>query len=118
MFDFKKLILSFGHAVNGVKAAMDDQSFRIQVVIGAVVFALAFYFRLQKFEFLILILTVISVLTLEMINTSIERILDLLGRGFARRFGGAGNRLKNFHSLRFLAASPSKACKSLRFVLS
>lgn len=78
MFDLKKLILSFGHAVNGVKAALDDQSFRIQVVIGAVVFALAFYFRLQKFEFLILILTVISVLTLEMINTSIERILDLL----------------------------------------
>lgn len=78
MVDFKKLILSFKYAFGGLKAAWEDQSFRIQVFAGAVVFALAFYFRLQEFEFLILILTVILVLVLEMINTAIERILDLL----------------------------------------
>lgn len=79
MIDFKKLCLSIKVALRGLKTAIfEEQSFKIQFAIGIFVVFLMFYFPLSGLEKAILVLTIILVLSLELINSQIERILDFL----------------------------------------
>ncbi|MCD6500628.1 diacylglycerol kinase [bacterium] len=79
MINFRKLCLSFKRAFEGLKIAiLEEQTFRIQVMTGILILFLMIYFPLTILERAILILTVILVLSLELINSQIERILDFL----------------------------------------
>ncbi len=77
MINAKQLIRSFKHALRGVRVVFrSEQSFRLQVVAGIVVMMLAVYFPIARWEFIILLLLVGSVLSLELINSVFERIVD------------------------------------------
>lgn len=79
MINFRKLYLSFKKAFHGLKIAiLEEQTFKIQVVAAVVVLLLMFYFPLRILERTILILTICLILSLELINSQIERILDFL----------------------------------------
>ena len=79
MINFKKLYLSFRRAFHGLKIAVrKEQTFKIHVIAAGLVFFLMFYFPLAALERAILVLTIILVLSLELINSQIERILDFL----------------------------------------
>lgn len=54
-----------------------ELSFRIQTVAAIVVLFLAFYFPLRMYERVVIILLVALVLVLELINSVLERIIDL-----------------------------------------
>lgn len=56
----------------------EEQTFKIQVVAAILVLFLMFWFPLTALERAILILSIILVLSLELINSQIERILDFL----------------------------------------
>jgi undecaprenol kinase/diacylglycerol kinase (ATP) len=79
IINFKKLYLSFKYAFEGLKVVFfEEQSFRIQLVIAAIVLAAMFFLHLHYFAKAIVVLAIVVVLGLEILNTQIERTLNFL----------------------------------------
>ncbi len=73
----KQLGSSLKHALHGVFVVLEqEQSFRIQVLLSFIAITLAWIYPLSGFERTVVLLLVGSVLTLEMINSVFERIVD------------------------------------------
>ena len=53
-----------------------EQSFRLQSLAAVVIILLAIWFRVNAFEWIVLLLMIGLVLTLELINSVFERIVD------------------------------------------
>ncbi|OZM57738.1 hypothetical protein CIB95_05065 [Lottiidibacillus patelloidae] len=74
----QKFIKSFTYAVAGIKLVVkDEQNMRIHLVVSVVVFALAYILAIPKQEIIILLILVGIMLSLEAMNTAIERVVDL-----------------------------------------
>lgn len=79
MLDGKKLFKSFGYALRGVNRLLStEQNARIHFGAMLLAFALAIAFRIDHLEAAILFFAVVLVFALEIINTAIEKMLDLL----------------------------------------
>lgn len=75
----KRLLKSFADAFRGLKYAfLHEQNFRIQIFLALVVVVFTFIFPLKIWEIILLILLVITVLTVELLNTALEYFADLL----------------------------------------
>ncbi|MBA3665174.1 MAG: diacylglycerol kinase family protein [Bacteroidetes bacterium] len=74
----KKRGLSFRYAFNGLAAAFKEPNFRIQSVIALVVIALGIGFDICKYEWCIIIGCCILVLSLELVNSAIERMCNMV----------------------------------------
>ncbi len=75
---FQSLARSFGHAFRGLRLAFQsERSFRLQVLAAAIVIALLFIVPLALWERAILLLVTMFVLVLELLNSSLERLVDL-----------------------------------------
>lgn len=73
------LLRSFGYAFRGIRIAWRSQkNFRIHVVAAVLVVCAAFFFRVTAIEWAILLFAIIAVVTLETLNTIIERFIDVL----------------------------------------
>lgn len=75
---FKKWLYSLRYAFKGIKYALSQQNFFLIFLIAIIVIINGFYFNLSKFEWLIVILTIGLVLSLEALNTIWEKTLDML----------------------------------------
>ncbi|PSN15316.1 diacylglycerol kinase [filamentous cyanobacterium CCT1] len=72
------LLVSFKYAWQGVAYAFRTQrNFRIHVVVGSLAVSLAIALHLVPVELAVIILTCGVVLTLELINTALESVVDL-----------------------------------------
>jgi diacylglycerol kinase len=72
------LIRSFRHALRGLMLAFkSERSFRIQSLAAAVVIVLILVLPLDLWERSILLLVTMFVLVLELLNSSLERLVDL-----------------------------------------
>ena len=76
-FSFKKLIKSFGYAIEGLKIALQEQTFRIFCFIAIFVVVLMFLLEVSFYEKLILIFTITFLLAIELVNSRIEKIVDI-----------------------------------------
>jgi diacylglycerol kinase (ATP) len=78
------LLLSFKYAGQGVSYAFRTQrNFRIHLIIGAIALSLSVYFQLSAVACSIISLTIALVLVLELLNTALEAVVDLMvGREF------------------------------------
>lgn len=56
----------------------EEQSFRVQVIVGAAVIALMFIFGLSKAEKALITLAIVFVLVLELMNSIFERMVDMM----------------------------------------
>ena len=73
------LFKSFKFAFDGLKTAVTrGRNFRIQIAIGALAVSLGVILKLSMPEWLDLVLVISLVLILELINTVIEAIVDLV----------------------------------------
>jgi diacylglycerol kinase len=73
------LIQSFGFAFEGLRAVIiKGRNFRIQIIIGFIAFVLGITLGLSHEEWLDLTIIITLVLVLELINTSIEALVDLV----------------------------------------
>jgi diacylglycerol kinase len=61
-----------------ISAFKEERNFRIQVLIAAFVVMLIGFFGLNPIETSILLLTIMAVLSFELINSQIEKFLDIL----------------------------------------
>ncbi len=71
--------ISFKHAFDGFIYAIRTQpNFRFHLLATIVVILLGIYFSISSIEWLILVFTINTVLVAEMVNTSIEAMVDLI----------------------------------------
>ncbi len=77
MIHLRQFLDSIRHALRGVVIVyQNEQSFRIQLYAALLVLCAAFLFPIPGYQFLLLILIIGAVLTLEIINSIFERIID------------------------------------------
>ncbi len=74
----KNIFASFKYAINGlIYCFQTTRNFRIQILFGALILIICALLQCSFNEFIIVISTIFSVLILELLNTSIESIVDL-----------------------------------------
>lgn len=77
MISPRRLVRSFGNALRGVFLVFkSEQSFRLQVLAAAAVCALGWYVHVSPLEWVVLIVLISAVLSLELINSVLERFAD------------------------------------------
>ncbi|OCS94595.1 diacylglycerol kinase family protein [Caryophanon latum] len=73
----RKLLRSFGYATEGIVAALKEQNLRFHVLAALVVFIASMLTKVSIMEWCIIVLVVFGMFTVEMINSAIERVVDL-----------------------------------------
>lgn len=75
------LFVSFRYAWMGVNYAFQTQrNFRIHIVVGLLAIGLSIFLHLSRVEIAIIGLTISAVLTMELLNTALESVVDLTVR--------------------------------------
>lgn len=73
---FKK---SLAHALNGLEYAIrSEKNFQNEIFVAIFVFIAMIYYRVTPSEMIVLFLVIMGVLIMELLNTVMERIADIL----------------------------------------
>lgn len=77
--EIRKIGKSFRHAARGLKYSLiNERNFQIEAAIAMLVLALIFVLKLKNWEAIILVLMIMWVLMMELTNTVVERVVDIL----------------------------------------
>ena len=78
-------IKSLDYANQGLKTAFKKEpNFRYHLIITLIAIALAYFLGFDRFEWIILILVIGIVIIMELINTSLEAIVNITSPGISR----------------------------------
>ncbi len=70
---------SFAFAINGIKIAIKDEpNIRVHFIFGFIVLITGMLLRISTLEFAIIFLTIGLVIALELINTALEALVDIV----------------------------------------
>jgi len=84
----KDRLKSFGFAFKGLFVLLKSEvNFQIQFLIALGVTAAGFYFQIEKEEWLIQTAMIALVMSLEGVNTAIEKLADALHPGYHEKIG-------------------------------
>ena len=73
------VLKSFKYAFSGISYVLKtSRNFKIQLIFAVTSLMIGFLLQISLINYIILIATIMSVLTLEILNTSIESIVDLV----------------------------------------
>ncbi|MCH7321074.1 diacylglycerol kinase family protein [Solibacillus sp. MA9] len=72
-----KFFKSFRYAVAGIVTATKEQNLRFHLLSAVIVLLAGIFTGLNMIEWLIIILVIVLVIGAEMVNTAIERVVDL-----------------------------------------
>ena len=73
------LLKSFKYAFSGISYVLKtSRNFKIQLIFAVISLMIGFLLQISQSNYVILIATIMSVLILELLNTSIESIVDLV----------------------------------------
>jgi diacylglycerol kinase len=79
----KHFFLSVGFAAKGiVQAFKSERNIRVQFSLGILVAIAGFYFKITNAEWIALLLTSGIVISLELVNSAIENLVDLVTQEF------------------------------------
>ena len=73
----RKFFRSFGYAVTGIVTASKEQNLRFHLCSAMIVIIAGIFTRLSITEWMILTIVMALVISAELINTAIERVVDL-----------------------------------------
>lgn len=77
------IINSFNYAVTGILQAMKtEKNLRFQYITAIAVILFSLFFDFSRLEFLILLVTIAFVLITEMLNTAIEKTIDIITKDY------------------------------------
>lgn len=75
----RSIIESFNYAVTGIISALKtEKNMRIHYIIALLVIILSLFFDFSRTEFLLLLFSISLVVVAEMLNTAIERVIDII----------------------------------------
>jgi diacylglycerol kinase len=80
-------IQSMSFAIKGLKIALEEKHVRLDLFIAVVVSAAGFYFQITTTEWLICLLLFGLVIGLEVMNTAIERFVDMVQPNWDEKAG-------------------------------
>ena len=73
------VLKSFKYAFSGISYVLKtSRNFKIQLIFAVISLMIGFFLQISQSNYVILIATIMSVLILEILNTSIESIVDLI----------------------------------------
>lgn len=73
------LVKSFGFAFEGIKTEFKKgRNFRIQIVMGVLALIMGWLLKISSAEWFDIIIVIASVLILELMNTAVEAIVDMV----------------------------------------
>ena len=76
-----KFFKSFSYALKGIWSSIGDQrNLKVQFLIALITVGAGFYFHISQIEWCIILVTIASVIGLEMMNSAIENLVDLVTR--------------------------------------
>lgn len=81
------LIDSFGFAFKGLVTAFNERNFRLHLVSAFLVVCLGFWLDISNTEWLIVLMCIGLVVSLELVNTAIEHLVDLVAPEFNEKAG-------------------------------
>jgi diacylglycerol kinase (ATP) len=81
------IFMSFGFAFQGIAHALKERNFVLHIVSTILVVLLGFLFHVTTAEWCILILCTGVVLTAELVNTAIEKLVNMVSPEFNPRAG-------------------------------
>jgi undecaprenol kinase len=74
-----RLWKSFSFAITGIKTALwTERNMRIHLLVSVLVIACAVFFSISKLEWLFILVAIGGIFSLELMNTAIERVVDLI----------------------------------------
>jgi diacylglycerol kinase len=75
----KKFFQSFIYALNGIRASLIEQrNLKVQTIIALITIGAGFYFRITTTEWCLILLSIALVTGLEIVNSAIESLVDLV----------------------------------------
>lgn len=78
-----RFLKSFKHALQGIKqCAISEKNFRLQLIIAAFTFFSGMVFKISVHDWYAIFFCTALVLSLEMINTAIEKLSDAITKSF------------------------------------
>lgn len=87
-----RIIKSFQYAVRGIKYCINNErNMRIHSIAAIYVLIFSYFFELSKPEIIMLILTILSVISAEMVNTAVEGLSDI----FVSEYNAAAKNIKD-----------------------
>ncbi|MDR7000426.1 diacylglycerol kinase family protein [Neobacillus niacini] len=73
------LLRSFAYAIEGIRTSViAERNMRIHLLISFLVVGVSFFFSITKVEWLFVIIAIGGMMALELINSAIERVVDLV----------------------------------------
>ena len=79
MIRLKRLFKSFGYALHGLKKILkEEQNLQIQISVAILVLILAAVYDVSRYEWIVLVLVIGLVMLMEIANSAVERITDIL----------------------------------------
>lgn len=72
------LLRSFGYAFKGLKHAMSERNFKLHLVSAVLTIGFGFVLQINAVEWSIILICVAGVIALELINTAIEYLVNLV----------------------------------------
>ncbi|HSW87960.1 MAG TPA: diacylglycerol kinase family protein [Candidatus Saccharimonadales bacterium] len=79
MLSIRLLRKSFGHAIDGLVLALEEnQNLRIHFIVAVVIMIASIALQISRFEMGILGIMILLVISTEMLNTSVEKMVDLI----------------------------------------
>ena len=77
----KKRLKSFGYAFAGIIVAWRTQAhMRLHFLAAIIVIVLGFYFNIEAWEWIAILICIGLVISLEMINSALEKLCDFISR--------------------------------------
>lgn len=75
----KTFLQSVIYAINGIWSGIADQrNLKVQILVAAITIGAGFYFDITRTEWCLILVCIGSVLGLEMMNSAIENLVDLV----------------------------------------
>lgn len=81
--DKRKFSSSIKYCLEGINFVITNESnFKKEIVIGIIALLLSYILKISRIEFTIILIMIALVLTSEIINTSIEKVVDLYTKDY------------------------------------
>ena len=75
----KNFLKSFKYAFEGILSAFAlERNLKVQVIIAALTIGAGFYFKISPIEWCVIILAIGLVLSMELVNTAIENVVNMI----------------------------------------
>jgi diacylglycerol kinase len=107
-----KTVRSFKYAFTGVKLGLKEHNMKVHIIVAGIVIILGFVFSITMDEWVAVLLSVGLVISMELMNTALEEVCDIVTEAHPASYPKAG-RPKDIGAGAVLVSALVAACVGL-----